>query len=95
MENSSPHVADGPRATTNRVMARGSVGAPAVYIVTPGDTLWSIAREAAGPRATATSIALLVGAIWQRNAEHIGTGDPDVLPVGVRLSLPSNRIAHA
>jgi LysM repeat protein len=62
------------------VAARGSgaSGSGGVYVVRPGDTLWSIARGAYGgdPREG-------VWRLQQRN--HLGDG---ALPVGQRLVLP-------
>jgi hypothetical protein len=57
------------------------------HIVRPGESLWSIAEQLLGRRASAASIALEVRRLWRLNRHRIGTGDPDLLVVGVRLRL--------
>jgi nucleoid-associated protein YgaU len=59
-----------------------------VRIVRPGDSLWSIATDLAGPRASDADIARLVERLWKLNHKQIATGDPDLLLVGTRLVLP-------
>ena len=58
------------------------------HVVKPGESLWSIAEELLGPDATDARIAREVDALWALNATRIGSGDPDVLPVGTKLELP-------
>lgn len=58
------------------------------YTVRSGDSLWSIARDLAGPSASNGQIAALVDGLWGRNADRIGTGSPDLLKVGTELTLP-------
>jgi nucleoid-associated protein YgaU len=57
------------------------------YVVRRGDSLWSIAAARLGARATSADVAREVSRLWGLNRARIGTGDPDVLPVGVRLRL--------
>ena len=58
-----------------------------VHVVRPGESLWSIASRLLGAHASAGAIALEVRRLWRLNSERIGTGDPNVLIVGVRLRL--------
>jgi nucleoid-associated protein YgaU len=58
-----------------------------VRIVRPGDSLWSIAGDLAGPDASPATIARLVNRLWELNADRIGTGDPDLVMVGTVLRL--------
>ena len=58
-----------------------------IHVVKPGESLWSIATDLLGARASAARIALEVGRLWKLNKNQIGTGDPDVLPVGAELRL--------
>jgi hypothetical protein len=57
------------------------------YTVSPGDSLWSIARRLLGPDASAGRIAREVNRLWELNSERIATGDPDLLMVGTKLRL--------
>ena len=43
--------------------------APASVVVSPGDTLWSIAHARLGSGATPAAVAALVEAIWRANSE--------------------------
>lgn len=58
-----------------------------VHVVRPGDSLWSIAAALLQEDTDAAAVALEVQRLWRLNATRIGTGDPDVLPVGVLLRL--------
>ncbi len=58
-----------------------------VHVVRPGESLWSIASRLLGADASPGAIALEVRRLWRLNSERIGTGDPNVLIVGVRLRL--------
>jgi hypothetical protein len=57
------------------------------YVVRPGDSLWSIAVAIRGRDATIVAVTGAVRRLWRLNRNRIGTGDPDVLPIGVRLRL--------
>jgi LysM domain len=58
-----------------------------VYVVRPGDSLWSIAKQLLGRDASAGLIAREVNRLWSLNRSAIATGDPDLLMVGTRLEL--------
>jgi len=55
--------------------------------VRPGDSLWSIAVALRGSDASVVAVTREVGRLWALNRGRIGTGDPDLLPTGVRLLL--------
>lgn len=57
------------------------------HLVAAGECLWTIAAAYLPPGASNSEIAAEVHRLWSLNAERIGTGDPDMLPVGVRLRL--------
>jgi hypothetical protein len=57
------------------------------HVVRPGESLWSIASALLEPGASASSIAHQVRRLWRLNADRIGTGDPNLLAIGVRLRL--------
>jgi hypothetical protein len=57
------------------------------HVVRPGESLWSIASEVLGGRASSALVAAEVRRLWQLNGRHIGSGDPDLLAVGTRLIL--------
>lgn len=57
------------------------------HTVRPGECLWSIAEALLPAGAGNEEIAQEVQRLWQLNASRIGTGDPDMLPVGVVLRL--------
>ena len=59
--------------------SRGSI------VVKPGDSLWSIAMSLLPSGAGAAQIEHKVLQIWDRNAERIGTGDPNLIFAGQRL----------
>ena len=60
---------------------------PASYVVQPGDSLWSIAKQLVGRDASTGRIAREVNRLWSLNRARIATGDPDLLMVGTRLEL--------
>jgi hypothetical protein len=62
-------------------------GAPRFHVVRPGESLWSIAAALLGPRAQTVAIARQVARLWLVNERRIATGDPSLLPVGVKLRL--------
>jgi nucleoid-associated protein YgaU len=58
-----------------------------VHVVVAGESLWSIANDVLGGRATVAQVAREVNRLWELNRARIGTGDRDLLPVGTRLEL--------
>ena len=52
-----------------------------------GESLWSIASDVLGDDASVAQIAREVNRLWELNSDRIGTGDPDLLMVGTRLTL--------
>jgi nucleoid-associated protein YgaU len=62
--------------------------APAFYTVAPGDSLWVIADRFVKPPKTDERINAFLHRIWDRNSIRIGTGDPNLIFPGQRLSLP-------
>jgi Tfp pilus assembly protein FimV len=58
-----------------------------VHVVLAGESLWSIASDVLGSRATVANVAREVNRLWDLNGARIGTGDRDLLPVGTRLVL--------
>jgi nucleoid-associated protein YgaU len=60
-----------------------------VYVVRAGDSLWSIARRALGPKTSDAEVASFMHRIWELNRRAIGTGDPDLIEVGQQLRLPA------
>jgi len=57
------------------------------HTVQRGESLWLIARDLLGHDATPAQIAREVHRLWERNAEQIGTGSPDLLMTGTKLAL--------
>jgi Tfp pilus assembly protein FimV len=62
-------------------------GIPRFHPVRPGESLWSIAESLLGGRASSPAVAAEVARLWQLNERRIGTGNPNLLPVGVKLRL--------
>jgi len=63
-------------------------GSGSRVVVQSGDCLWLIAERALGPDADDEQVAAAVERIWQRNAQRIGTGNPDLIYPGQTLDLP-------
>ena len=57
-------------------------------VVRPGDSLWRLAADRAGPQASGGEIAALVQRFHHRNRRVIGP-DPDLLHPGQRLTVPA------
>ena len=70
-------VTDGPRARPG----------DRAHTVLAGESLWSIANDVLGADSTPAQIAREVHRLWRLNSDRIGTGDPDLLPLGTRLAL--------
>jgi hypothetical protein len=56
-------------------------------VVSPGESLWSIAQERLGPNAVPERVADEVGRIYGSNQDRIGD-DPNLILAGQELSLP-------
>jgi Tfp pilus assembly protein FimV len=56
-------------------------------VVRPGESLWSIASALLDADASPAAVALEVLRLWRLNEARIGTGDPNLLRIGVRLRL--------
>lgn len=54
-----------------------------------GESLWSVARAQLGSDASVRDLAAQVDRLWAVNAKRIRSGDPDLIDVGERLTLPS------
>jgi hypothetical protein len=65
----------------------GSLAGKKVHLVASGECLWVIAAGYLPPGASNSEIAAEVHRLWRLNAVRIGTGDPDSLPLGVKLWL--------
>ena len=50
-----------------------------------GESLWSIADDVLGGRASVAQVAREVNRLCALNGDRIGTGNRDLLPVGTRL----------
>jgi hypothetical protein len=70
-------------------MNASAMSNPGSVMVRPGDSLWSIARGIVGPSASDEQVQQKVVAVWNMNAKRIGTGDPNMIFPGTRLTLPS------
>ena len=71
-------------ASTNR---GGAAPGDRFHVVRPAESLWSIAADLLGERATVPRIAREVNRLWGLNDDRIGTGRPDLLFAGTRLRL--------
>lgn len=65
----------------------GSLTGKKVHLVAAGECLWVIAAGYLPAGASNSEIAAEVHRLWRLNAARIGTGDPDSLPIGVKLRL--------
>jgi hypothetical protein len=70
----------------------GPAPSRAVVVVRPGDSLWSIAAGALGPRPTNARVALAWPRWWSTNRAVIGP-DPDLILPGQRLLAPADETA--
>ena len=78
-----------PRARHSAASGGGSgpPGSPTSEVVEPGDSLWSIARGTLPTGASDAAIERKVVEIWNRNAQRVGTGNPNRIFPGQRLIL--------
>jgi nucleoid-associated protein YgaU len=58
-----------------------------VHVVQRGESLWSIAKDVLGDDASVARIAREVNRLWELNSERIGTGEPDLVMAGTRITL--------
>jgi hypothetical protein len=76
------------RSTTGGAGKASAPGAGGdVHVVRSGESLWSIARTRLGRGATNAAIAREVLRVWNINASHVPSGDPDLILPGLRLKL--------
>lgn len=57
------------------------------HTVVAGESLWAIASDLLGGDSSPAQIAREVHHLWQLNDGRIGTGNPDLLPIGTHLVL--------
>ena len=57
------------------------------HTVRRGESLWSIANDLLGDRASAARTGREVNRLWELNSNRIGTGNRDLLMVGTKLAL--------
>jgi resuscitation-promoting factor RpfA len=75
-------------ATASSVVRSPPARATAIYVVQPGDCLWSIAAQALGRQATNAAIDLAWRRIYAVNRAAVGD-DPGLIHPGLALTLPS------
>jgi hypothetical protein len=80
----SPATASVPAASLDRP---GSLAGMATHTVAAGECLWFIAVAYLPAGASNAEIVAEVHRLWDLNSGSIGTGDPNLLPVGVVLRL--------
>lgn len=56
-------------------------------VVRSGDSLWTIARSLLPPGASQSEVQSKLHELWSRNAARIGTGDPNMIFPGQRLTV--------
>jgi nucleoid-associated protein YgaU len=76
-----------PVSTQNAAATGRAARGDRFHTVRPGESLWSIAADLLGDRATVPRIAREVNRLWELNDERIGTGQPDLLYAGTRIRL--------
>ncbi len=77
------------KAVKPAAMAGSSMTASHSVMVRPGDSLWAIASRLVGPSASGEEIQHKLVAVWNMNAKRIGSGDPNLIFPGQRLTLPA------
>ncbi len=77
------------RGAASSVQASSSlVTVSSHHVVRAGECLWTIAEHMLGDHASDARIAAAVERLWQLNAGRIGTGSPDLIYPGQRLTMP-------
>jgi hypothetical protein len=94
LRTSVPPAANTPSTDTASPAATVAAVAPAprrirgrFHAVLPGESLWSIASALLDADASPAAVAVEVRRLWRLNEARIGTGDPNLLRIGVRLRL--------
>lgn len=88
LETTTLNASAPPVATASSVQTTAPPpGVARFHTVRAGESLWSIASDLLGQGASAAAIALEVERLWQLNGGRIGTGDRNLLGVGVKLRL--------
>lgn len=80
--SAAPSAYDGPG-----VVRRAAHAVDGRYVVSPGDTLWAIARRDLGPGASPTSVEARWREIYRANLTVVGS-NPDLILPGTPLVLP-------
>ena len=89
----APAPTPAPAPVATRVVAGTSTSAgraapgDRVHVVSRGESLWSIAGDVLGDRASVARIAREVNRLWALNEDSITSGDPNLLFAGTRLRL--------
>ena len=86
----TPNVVPAPRPQRRMVRVR-TASDGGRYVVRPGDSLWTIAQRTLGDDRSPSRVSAAVRALWHLNRTQIGTGDPDVLPVGITITMTKER----
>lgn len=76
------------KMVTTKSMASSSMASSGSMMVSPGDSLWSIASHIVGPSATNEEIQNKLVAVWNLNKNRLGS-DPNLIFPGQRLTLPA------
>lgn len=83
----APPTDGGRRAPSSPKGAGSKAATHEIHVITPGETLWSIASERVGSHANVAAIAREVQRLWELNATRIGTGSPDLVRAGQTINL--------
>ncbi len=86
-DHSPPATSSKPAAPAKRPSSR-SHSAGTTVTVQRGDSLWAIAKRRLKPGASNEAIYQELVKIWNLNAQRIGTGDPNLIFPGQRLTMP-------
>jgi hypothetical protein len=86
-----PPPPDAAAPVTTRVVSGADTGRAAAgdrfHTVRAGESLWSIATDLLGERASTARVAREVNRLWELNDDRIATGSPDLIYAGTRLTL--------
>jgi LysM repeat protein len=87
VDRGAPLTRSGSGGSAGSSGSSSSASSSGSVVVKPGDSLWSIARSLLPAGASNVAIEHKVVAIWDANANRIGTGDPNLIFSGTRLRL--------